>query len=584
MKDTLLAGTMFLLLLCAVIQLPASYDLHFSTYAGGVNMDQMRDIDVDSYGNIYITGGTESTDFPVTPGAYDTTHNGWFDVFVMKFDPDGNLLWSTFVGGANYDRAYSIKVVDQGDVICTGRGGPGFPVTPGVFQTQFLGYYNGIYGDQNAFIFKLAASGSTLVWASYFGVSTLIRDCDIDANGDVYVTSGYVPGQSPDSLPPSWVANGFQPNTQGGMDGVVAKIKGDGTQVLWATYLGGSGDEGVEASIRIDPLDQPCILQFTQSTDMPFSPHAYDSTHNGGWDFFVTKLSSDGSNLIFGTYIGGSQHEFISTHNIGVDNYGNAYVLAPTQSSDYPTTPGAFQETYGGGSSDLAVSKISSDGTQLLISTFVSGNGSDNGEGISVDSTDTVYFGGDTYSTNYPFTADAYQNYNAGGQDGILVKLKADFTDLLYATYFGGSSDDGSRCSVLDDSGSFYYGGWTQSDDFPLKNPWQDSLVGGWDLGLAKFSPLTGVQEEPNQHQKPSLTVKTSNPTRSISIAYSIPSAGPVTIQLFDCTGRMVEHCSFHAGAGTHTMSIETGNVSGGIYFLKFQTQTCTRTEKFILF
>jgi hypothetical protein len=543
----------------------------------------MRDIDVDRYGNIYITGGTESADFPVTPGAYDTTHNGWFDVFVMKFDRDGNLLWSTFVGSTNYDRAYSIKVDDQGDIICTGRGGPGFPVTGGVFQTQFLGYYNGIYGDQNAFIFKLAASGSTLVWASYFGVSTLIRDCDIDTNGDIYVTSGYVPGQSPDSLPPSWVANGFQSNTQGGMDGVVAKVKGDGTQVLWATYLGGSGDEGVEASIRIDPLNQPCILQFTQSTDMPFSPQAYDSTANGGWDFFVTKLSSDGANLIFGTYLGGSQHEFTSTHNIATDHQGNAYVLAPTQSSDYPTTPGAFQGTYGGGSSDVAVSKISPDGTQLLLSTFVSGNGLENGDGISVDSTGIVYFGGDTYSSNYPLTPDAYQNYNAGNQDGILVKLKADFTDLLYSTYFGGSNDDGSRCSILDDSGSFYYGGWTQSYDFPLKNPWQDTLIGGWDLGLAKFSPLTSIEENPYPWKKPCFTLKTKNPTKRIVVSYTVPAPGPFTILFLDCSGRIITHYTLNARIGTHTMTIDRRQMSRGIYFIKFRKGSFSKTEKLVL-
>jgi len=516
-----------------------TYDLHFSTYIGGTNIDQMRDMNVDTSGNIYITGGTESANFPVTPGAYDTTHNGWYDVFVMKFNPDGDLIWSTFVGGPNYDRAYAIKVDDQGYVYVTGRGGPGFPVTAGAFQTQFKGYFNGIYGDQNAFIFKLNPDGSNLVWASYFGVSTLIRDCDIDDNGDIYVTSGYVPGSSPDTLPPSWVVNAFQQHPQGGMDGVVGKISTDGTQVIWATYFGGSGNEGIEASIRIDTFNQPCILQFTQSTDAPYSPNAYDTTYNGGWDYFAAKLSSDGSNRIFGTYLGGSQHEFISTHNITVDNNGNPYVLASTQSANYPTTPGVFQENYMGGNSDIAVSKISSDGTQLLISTFVAGNNNENGESISVDSNGIVYFGGDTYSTNYPVTPDAYQSTNAGLQDGILVKVKADFTDVLYSTYFGGSADDGSRCSVLDYGGGFYYGGWTQSTDFPLQNLWQDTLVGNRDLGLAKFIRTSSVEEEINSEKESHFCLKSSNPAKELMISYSLENPCLVKLMLYDCIGRI---------------------------------------------
>jgi hypothetical protein len=558
-------------------------DLHFSTYIGGSNMDQMRDIDVDKYGNIYITGGTESINFPVTPGAYDTTHNGWFDVFVMKFDPDGSLIWSTFVGGPNYDRAYAIKVDNQGYTYVTGRGGPGFPVTPGAFQTQFKGYYNGIYGDQNAFVFKLEPDGSNLIWASYFGVSTLIRDCDIDDNGDIYVTSGYVPGQSPDTLLPAWVVNAFQKSPQGGMDGVVAKIKSDGSQVLWATYFGGSGDEGVEASIRIDTLNRPYILQFTQSTDMPFSSTAYDTTHNGGWDFFVAKLMADGSDCIFGTYLGGSQHEFTSTHNITVDDPGNAYVLAPTQSSDYPTTPGVFQENYGGGSSDIAVSKISSDGSQLLLSTFISGNDLENGDGVSVDSSGNVYFGGDTYSLNYPVTPDAYQNSNAGAQDGILVKLKADFTELLYSTYFGGSNDDGSRSSTLDDSGSFYYAGWTKSTDFPLKNPWQDSLVGDWDLGLAKFVPAVAVEEQTDSKKKSGFCISSSNPAREFLVRYSLENPGVVKLTLYDCTGRMAKDISFFNRAGTHNVKIKTDGLKIGVYFLQFETGAISTKEKLVL-
>lgn len=561
----------------------STFDLDFSTYLGGSAQEHLRDIDTDSQGNIYITGGTESSDFPVTVGAYDTTHNGWHDVYVAKFDPQGDLVWATFIGGPNYDRAYAIKVDDQGYVYVTGRGGPGFPVTGGAFQTQFKGYYNGIYGDQNAFVAKLMPDGSDLVWASYFGVSTLIRDCDIDTSGDIYVTSGYVPGQSPDTLPPLWVANAFQGSPQGGMDGVVAKIASDGTQVLWATYLGGSGDEGVEACIRIDSLHNPYVLQFTQSTDAPFSPGAYDTTHNGGWDFFVAKLTSDGSNLAFGTYLGGSQHEFVSTHNIAVDANGDAYVLAPTQSSDYPTTPGAFQEAYGGGPSDVAVSKISADGTQLLKSTFVSGNDRENGDGIEVDSSGDIYFSGDTWSANYPATPDAYQASNAGGQDGILVKLSADFSGLLYCTYMGGTYDDASRSSTLDVNGNFFYAGWTRSPDFPLKNPWQDSLAGDWDGAVAKFVPVVGTGEETVAAQQVFFNIDSSNPSKGLSIHYSLAKPGEVSLSLYGCAGRRIAHISRFETEGVHHLILGKDDLGSGVYFLRLQTEAASATQKLVL-
>ncbi len=584
MRCALAGGALILVVLHAVTARALTYDLGFSTYIGGSNVDQLRDIDTDRQGNIYITGGTESSDFPVTAGAYDTTHNGWYDVFVAKFDSSGTLIWATFVGGPNYDRAYGVKVDTLGYVYAAGRAGPGFPVTPGAFQTQFRGYYNGIYGDLNGFVVKLLPDGSDLVWASYFGVSTLIRDFDIDLNGDIYVTSGYEPGQSPDSLPPAWVAGGFQQSPQGGTDGVVAKIQSDGSQVLWATYLGGSGDESAAACIRIDSSNSPYILQFLNSTDAPFSPGAYDTTYNGGWDFFVAKLTPDGSNLLFGTYLGGSQNEFVSTHNIAVDMSGNAYVLAPTSSPDYPTTPGVFQETSGGGPSDVAVSKISADGTQLLLSTFVSGNDRENGDGMAIDSIGDVYFSGDSWSPDFPVTPDAYQSYNAGGQDGILVKLSQDFTQLLYSTYMGGSADDASRSSTLDVRGNFYYAGWTRSSDFPLKNPWQDSLAGDWDVALAKFVPVTAVAEQTAGSDQARFHLHASNPSRQIKLTYSLAQPGEVRLLLYDSAGHKVNQVERYDGAGTHELTIRTEDLRSGVYFAKIEAAGSSLTRKLVLF
>ncbi|UCG59060.1 MAG: SBBP repeat-containing protein, partial [Phycisphaerales bacterium] len=233
-----------------------SYDLSFSTYVGGSDWEHTRDVAVDSGGNIYIVGGTASADFPTTPGAYCRTLTtggsqafGPCDVFVAKFDRDGGLIWSTYIGGPDYDRAYAVEVDNQGCVYVAGRAGPGFPMK-NAFQPGFDGVDNGSYGMQNAFVLKLLPDGSDLIWSSYVGVSTLCRDLAIDPNGDMYVPGGR--WNTTKTPPAEWFANAYQKTPPGGTsDCGVIKIKGDGSRVLWATWLGGSAEDNSAASIRV---------------------------------------------------------------------------------------------------------------------------------------------------------------------------------------------------------------------------------------------------------------------------------------------------------------------------------------------
>ena len=213
----------------------STYVLEFSTFLGGSGQDQIRDVATDSQGNIYLVGGTDSPDFPTTPGAYQRVHNPGnpdmsgtvrYDIFVTKLDPTGHVIWSTLVGGRNYDRAYTVDVDSQGFVYVAGRAGRGFPVTTGAFQAVFMGTVNANpkpYGEQDGVIFKLKPDGSDLVWASYFGAddAVIVRDMSIDRGGNAYLASGYGHGPSNGSFPPGWSAwfsNGFQKSPQGGKD------------------------------------------------------------------------------------------------------------------------------------------------------------------------------------------------------------------------------------------------------------------------------------------------------------------------------------------------------------------------------
>ncbi len=485
-----------------------SYNLGFSTYLGGSDWEHARDVAVDSRGNVYVVGGTASSDFPTTPGAYRRTLStggsqafGPCDVFVAKFGPTGNLIWSTYIGGPNYDRAYAVEVDSAGYVYVAGRAGPGLPVK-NAFQPNFDGVDNGSYGMQNAFVLKLKPDGSDLVWCSYVGVSTLCRDLAIDENGDVYVPGGrWNTSKAP---PAEWFVNAYQKNPLGGeSDCGAIKIKSDGSQVLWATWLGGSGRDTSAASIRVDGDDNVYVGGSTFSTDFPTTAGAYDRTYGGEADFFVAKLTPDGSDLVYGTYLGGPGNEWISTHNLAVDGAGNAYVAIPTASPNYPTTAGAFQRTFRGGNTDWAITKLSPTGA-LLASTFIGDSGGENADGVYVDSSGNVFITGETQSGDFPVTANAYQTSSRGGTEAVLVRLSADFGQLLYCTYMGGRTNDTGRSECLGKDGNLYVTGATNGSSWPVRNAFQGAFAGGggnWGNGdciLAKFVPGNAITVDPS--------------------------------------------------------------------------------------
>jgi hypothetical protein len=473
----------------------SDYSLSYSTFLGGVQGDTIRDVAFGPQGSVYITGGTESSDFPTTSGAHDRSFNGDFDVFVAKFDAAGNLLWSTFLGGPNYDRAYALEVDAQGHAYVAGRAGAGYPTTGGVVQPGFGGDVNplGAYGQQDGFVTKLAANGSGIVWSTYFGGDDkdVIRDLDIDGSGNVYLAVTAIGRQHPH------ITQGvFQPSLAGGTDHVVAKLSSDGRQVLYASYLGGSGDDGWPPSIRVDSAGNAYFLGHTFSNDFPVTPNAIQSTPGGNVDLFLSKISANASSLLFSTYIGGNSIDGTETHGLALDSAGNAYVAAGTKSTNLPTTPGAFQGSYrgtggpstGGNSNyqgDGFVMKISANGSNLLGCTYLGGSEGEGIEGVDVDAQGNVYVSGSTYSHNFPVTAGAVQANLAGTADFFLASLSADLKQERYATFLGGSNIDYGRAIAAAPTGPIAIGGMTLSSNWPTFNAWQANFGGGADVSLA---------------------------------------------------------------------------------------------------
>ncbi len=418
------------------------------------------------------------------------------DVYVAKISPSGSLIWSTFIGGPNYDRAYAIELDPSGNVVVGGRAGRNFPVTGGAFQTTFQGHNTGaLYGEQNAFVCKLAPNGASLRWCSYEGPFDMNRDIAVDSAGNVYGVSNYNPADGGGPINTSWFAGAYQPVTRGDNDGVVIKIKADGTQVLWATFLGGSGYDSGTPSIRVDGSGNPYVLLYTNSADIPTTVGAYDRTYNGGGDLYLAKLSSTGSSLTFGTYFGGSSSEFSETHGLALDPAGNAYIAATTRSTDMPTTLSAFDRSYNGSGGsgtnypgDAFIAKISSTGASLIASTYLGGSDGEGLEGVAIDGSGNVYVAGASFSTNLPTTGNAFQTLNSGQSDFFVAKLSGDLRQLLFSSFAGGSATDYGRSVYTDGMGNFYLVGMSNSIDFPLLSPLQTLLRGAEDGILVKFS------------------------------------------------------------------------------------------------
>lgn len=460
---------------------PAGNAFHpnLSTYIAGNDIELARDVTVDAQGNVIVVGNTYSDNFPVTPGAYDVTHATGFDppadAFIMKISPGGALVASTFLGGPNYERIYGVETDAQGFIYVSGRAGASFPVTNGAFQTTFGGGSTAnFYGPQDALVCKMQPDLSARVWCSYLGVGDdgISRDLTIDAQGNVYVVAWTTAG----GFPAGWFTNAYQPTKGAGEDVLVAKIKNDGSQVLWATYLGASGDDGGTPAIRLDPNGNVIVLLQTTSPDLP-TPGSGDHTYGGGaTDQYLAKLSPDGSQLLYGTYLGGNGGEASETHGLAVDGSGNAYVAVATSSTNLTFPSGNYQSQFGGGQMDGVLWKVGTNGA-ILAGTYYGGNALEGIQGVSTDANGDVYFSATTKSASVPTTVAGGGNANGQG-DAVAVKMSSSLSQLLYAQRFGGSGDETARASWIGSNGAFVIVGQTDSNNFPLVNALQ-SQAGG---------------------------------------------------------------------------------------------------------
>ncbi len=401
--------------------------LIYSTYLGGSSNDSGRGIAVDSSGNAYVTGFTVSTDFPITVGAFQTTFVGVsFDAFVTKLDPTGSaLVYSTYLGGSGFDAGQQIKIDASGNAYVTGQTqSTDFPTTSGAFQSTLLGV-------SDAFVTKLNPTGTALVYSTYLGGNDQDggQSIALDSNNNAYVT-GFT---SSTNFPTTGGA--FQTTLAGITDAFVTKLNSTGTALVYSTYLGG-GDSDTANSITLDSNSNAYIVGSTASSDFPVTVGAFQTiklSPDGSTDAFVTKFNSDGTSLIYSTYLGGTGFNNTAA-SVSVDSNNNAYIVGTTNSSDFPTTANAFQSSLAGGfNNDAFITKLNSAGTDLIYSTYFGGTNFDSGLASALDSSQVIYMTGATASSNFPVTAGAFQSTIRGSTDSFVVKFAVNLPPIVTA-------------------------------------------------------------------------------------------------------------------------------------------------------
>jgi len=459
--------------------------LIYSTFVGGAGGDEGYALTLDSQENAYVTGFTSSSDFPTTSGCYDNSYNGDpYDVFVLKLSSNGSgLLYSTLIGGSGGERGNGIALDSERNVFVTGETySDDFPTTAGCHDDS----YNNDDRFSDIFVFKLKSDGSDLVYSTYVGGdrSDRAKGIVLDAESNAYVVG--------------------HTEFSGNHDVFVFKLKPDGSRLTYSTHIGGDGtDHG--KGIVLDSGKNAYVTGGT-SGDFPTTSGCYDDTHNGNTDVFVLKLNSDGDEILFSTYIGGDKREGDDFGSgllgIALDSENNTYVTGNTVSADFPTTSGCYDDRYNGGDhGDVFVFKLDSKGSNLLYSTFIGGSKDEGdwGSSIAVGSEGNIYVtaqtGSSSGSSDFPTTPGCYDDSINGDSDVVALKLNPagnGKSDLVYSTFVGGSEDELGTSIFLDTKKNICITGVTASPNFPTTpGCYDDSRNQKLDIFIFKLNILT---------------------------------------------------------------------------------------------
>jgi hypothetical protein len=387
----------------------------------------------------------------------------------LKLLIDPVLTYSTYLGGSSGDTAYSVAVNAAGNAFVTGTtASTNFPTNPigqNFNSTGGSTNTNGLAGTANVFVTEFNPAGNGVVFSTFLGGSGVDIPAQIvlDAAGDIFLVGSTTSNNYPTT------SGVFQTAYGGIQDAFLTEMKPDGGALILSTYIGGTqADFG--AAVALDSSGDAFVVGSTQSTDFP-TKNPLQLGIAGLYDAFITEVSPTGA-LVYSTYLGGSSSDYGT--GIAVDSTGDVYVSGYTYSTNFPTQS-PLQSTLGGGS-DAFLTKFTPGSSALLFSTYLGGSSNDQALGMIVDSTGSVYLTGGTQSPNFPVTGNAYQATLLGTQNAFVSKVAPGGSALVFSTLFGGGETDQATGMALDAAGNVYITGFTQSNDFPRLDAFQNVL------------------------------------------------------------------------------------------------------------
>ncbi len=503
----------------------------WGTYFGGSATEYCTSNGIDAANNVYIAGYSLSTSNIATSGVHQSTLSGSFDAYLSKFNSNGVQQWGTYFGGSSFDIFYAIHVMPSGIVFATGDTGSTTNVASGsAHQTTYGG------GIDDAILVKFDSNGQRL-WSTYMGgnLHDISQAVTVDSNGDVII-SGHT--ESAGSIS---TAGAYSTIYSLNYDVFVTKFTTNGVRI-WGTYLGDTGTDEANG-VATDATNNIYLTGFTTSLFGISAGSSFQSIIGGANDAFIIKLNATGTNIIWGTYYGGTGDDKGTVIKCDIST-GNIYVGGNTTSTTNIASSGAYQTAIGS-ADDSFITAFNATGSRLW-GTYYGGTDVDYINSLVLDVNKNILVGGQTLSTNAMSSANAYQT--SIGSPSFYDAFFAKFSSVgirKLGSYFGGPDNESGTGICIDNAGKIYLSGETSSTvSISTLGSHQPNYAGSSDAFLAKFC----IAPEPT-------VTPAGTSSTCVNNTYTLTASPGYTAYLWN------------TGSSANPLSVTAGSLAGTFYY-----------------